>query len=721
MKALAVITLLCCSLQWAFPAMGATYYISPSGDDNYAGTTPATAWKTIQKLNTIQLHPGDSVLFQGGAVFSGNIYLEANDSGTPSQTVYIGSYGTGRPVIQAGTGFGVWAYNCAGIHLAKLVIQGSGVSTNTASGIEFYMDAATDLSVVKIDSCDVSGFREYGVRFGAWNTTSGFNNVEVRNVNSFDNGNGGMTSYGYNTLFNHTNFYVGYSTFHDNKGRTDITATNTGSGIVLSGIDGATIEYCEAYNNGENNTNPNGGPVGIWFYLVRNGLIQFCESHHNRTGTVDGGGFDLDGGAQNCIIQYCYSHDNAGPGYLLAEYGSGVEFTGNIIRYNISQNDARKSSAGAISFWGANSWNSVRQSMVHNNTVYVDANNIASGTPAAVKLIGNNFSGVKLFNNIFYTSGSVHMLHTDAYSDSTQLHFLSNDYYAATGNPVFIWAYNPYNSLAAWKAIAVTQERRGAIQYGTSVSPQLSGAGTGGTIGVGQLQQMPVLLAGYRLGQNSQVVDIGINMQAVFGASPGSRDFFGNAPRHGSFQDIGAHECSDCYSLLAGNNIQLAARKIQDQVLLSWQVKDEINIVEYVLQYSNNGRDFTTLHIAKPSGSNAYSIADTSAIATEKYYRLQVNQHNGIHYYSNIVRFTGDAGTLMLHFTGNEVIIYSPAQQNVQFLLFNAAGQLVSKESRIIPQGRSHYARPAGLPGRLYILKVIGQTGQSKTISIISK
>ena len=50
-----------------------TYYISPNGNDNAAGTSASTPWKTINRLNTVALAPGDVVLFEGGQTFSGKI------------------------------------------------------------------------------------------------------------------------------------------------------------------------------------------------------------------------------------------------------------------------------------------------------------------------------------------------------------------------------------------------------------------------------------------------------------------------------------------------------------------------------------------------------------------------------------------------------------------------------------------------------------------------
>ena len=64
----------------------------------------------------------------------------------------------------------------------------------------------------------------------------------------------------------------------------------------------------------------------------------------------------LDGGVRNSIVQYNYSHDNDGAGYLLAQFEGGRAFYNNVIRYNVSENDGQKNSYGGIHLWstGAN-------------------------------------------------------------------------------------------------------------------------------------------------------------------------------------------------------------------------------------------------------------------------------------------------------------------------------------------------------------------------------
>lgn len=83
------------------PASATDYYVSPTGNDASAGTSQATAWATIDRVNQMAFsyQPGDRVLFQRGGVFRGEVIL--GSSGTAAQPITVGAYGTGnKPVIK---------------------------------------------------------------------------------------------------------------------------------------------------------------------------------------------------------------------------------------------------------------------------------------------------------------------------------------------------------------------------------------------------------------------------------------------------------------------------------------------------------------------------------------------------------------------------------------------------------------------------------------------
>lgn len=94
----------------AVPApTGTIYYVSPTGNDTTNnGTSQATAWKTVGKVDAAALQPGDAVYFQGGASFTDNSLSPgggANLNGSQGHPITFGSYGTGQAYLQGGVWF----------------------------------------------------------------------------------------------------------------------------------------------------------------------------------------------------------------------------------------------------------------------------------------------------------------------------------------------------------------------------------------------------------------------------------------------------------------------------------------------------------------------------------------------------------------------------------------------------------------------------------------
>jgi hypothetical protein len=79
----------------ALPALATTYYVSPSGNDSFSGTSQSQPWKTIARVNSGPFQPGDTVLFEAGGT-----WREELIAGTGTAYVTYGVYGTGlSPVI----------------------------------------------------------------------------------------------------------------------------------------------------------------------------------------------------------------------------------------------------------------------------------------------------------------------------------------------------------------------------------------------------------------------------------------------------------------------------------------------------------------------------------------------------------------------------------------------------------------------------------------------
>ncbi|MEZ4808451.1 MAG: right-handed parallel beta-helix repeat-containing protein [Flavobacteriales bacterium] len=90
-------------------AHATTYYVSGSGNDSNNGTSQATAWRTIARVQQqmSSLQAGDQVLFQRGGTYPGELSIYCN--GTAAAPVVFGAYGTGeRPIISGGVPVTGW-------------------------------------------------------------------------------------------------------------------------------------------------------------------------------------------------------------------------------------------------------------------------------------------------------------------------------------------------------------------------------------------------------------------------------------------------------------------------------------------------------------------------------------------------------------------------------------------------------------------------------------
>ena len=94
-------------------ANGTTYYVdSNGGNDSNEGTSEGKAFKTLDKVNALDLEPGDTVLLKKGSVFEDQaLTFTKEDSGTAEAPVKVSTYGEGkRPQINT-NGHGQWELN----------------------------------------------------------------------------------------------------------------------------------------------------------------------------------------------------------------------------------------------------------------------------------------------------------------------------------------------------------------------------------------------------------------------------------------------------------------------------------------------------------------------------------------------------------------------------------------------------------------------------------
>lgn len=514
--------------------VGTTYYVSPTGDNNASGTSESEAWQSVQRVSAATLLPGDRVLLEGGATFSGLLWLQPDDAGSASNPVVIGSYGIGRPTIAAGIDAGVFIDNTSGVIVSGIDVVGDGPTVNTNSGI-YARNSLTDkmLPMMHIIDVNVSGFGKWGVVISGENLRSGFTNIRIERVVAHENAIGGVIVWAAAPNV-HRQVVVESSKSYSNRGVAGID-TNSGNGIVFGSVNGGVIQNSVAYENGGLNDAPDGG-AGIWAYRSTGVTIQFNESYNNRTGgRADGGGFDLDENVTNSRVQYNYSHGNDGSGYLLAHRFNNTKHHTNVIRYNVSENDGRKNGTSAIAIWG-----SVRNADIYGNTVHITAP--PSGVAKAISLANTRTTyayDVHVWNNIFSVDGVRFLEATpNAVAAAVDFTLQGNDYFT-TGRFNMRWNGTTYTTMAAWQS-ASGQEQLNGASTAVTLDPQFTSPGNGGTVdGSG----LPVTsMNAYALRDTSPLIDRGLDLLNLFGTATGGRDFYGNPVPRGSGFDIGAHE-----------------------------------------------------------------------------------------------------------------------------------------------------------------------------------
>lgn len=383
------------------------YHVSPDGSDDGDGRSAATAWRTLLRASREEYQPGDRILLRSGAEHAGTLRLRVAGGGDPARPVEVTSTGERPATIVAGDGDGVCLIH-SGVTVRNLIVKGSGREGNKGVGVRASNNrpGGDKRSGIRIRGVEVSGFTKAGILIegrAADGSDSGFQDVLIEACKVTDGVHHGIHSFGPEQpkgswKYPHAGITVRGCEVSGITGDPDKHDNHSGNGIFLGSVDGALIERCCAHDNGARNGSKTGGPVGIWTYCSRKVVIQHCESYANRSGArpLDGGGFDLDGGVVESVLQYNYSHDNDGAGYLVYSYEKAPhEFRDNIVRFNVSVNDGRRGEYGGIVV-GHHGDRNVNTT-VHNNLVIVGP--AAEGKSFA--LVSAQTEGMKVFNNVF--------------------------------------------------------------------------------------------------------------------------------------------------------------------------------------------------------------------------------------------------------------------------------------------------------------------------------
>lgn len=489
----------------------AFYIDGERGDDNADGKTPATAWRSLSKVDGKQFLPGDKILFKAGTEYNGKFYPKG--SGTAENPISIDIYDGDTIGAEAGeraaihaqgkSTSAIWLQNVShwnisnmevtnqgpdhskrlvgvnvevtelgvykGFHLDNLFVHDvtgtlDGKDKNNG-GIYFTVDADKNAMTgnecrfadILIENCYVKDVSRTGISMGC----------TAKDADSY--GYGGILPEDFLSNYYHTNVVL----------RNNYVERAGGDAIVPMYCMKPLIEYNVADNCSQNTKdNPNAMyNAGIWPWRCEDAVFQFNEAFGTQL-NGDGQAFDCDF-SRGTIYQYNYSHDNKG-GFMLVCQGESLE---SVIRYNISQNDKR------TLFMLSNP----NEAVFYNNTFYIDGADIDS----------RHGGKASMYNNIFYNVGSKKDVHWG--NNST---YENNLYYGFNNVP------NDSNKVVA--------------------DPMFVNPGKGGTAVLGDMAIDT--LDGYQLQKDSPAIDAGKEI-----ADNGGRDYFGTELKDGK-TDIGAAE-----------------------------------------------------------------------------------------------------------------------------------------------------------------------------------
>jgi hypothetical protein len=428
-------------------AVGTAYYLDcAAGNDGAAGTSPATAWKTLAKVGTVVFQPGDSILINRGTTCNG--VLQPQGSGAADAPITIGAYGNGvRPMINGGGArAAVYLYNVQywAIHDLEVTDPGPADGTPRTGIYVLLSDYGTghgyvveNVNVHDVPGCDcLQGNLENsgGILFKAAGSTTptGFDGIQVtRNtVSGIDNmGIGTVSQWTKRALFPAgTNSYVPMTHVHISYNK---VSNDGGDGIEVSNGLNSLEDFNEVDGFGLRATASHAG------VLAYNSDYPVVE--HN---TVTGGSnnppsfaYSADAADSNQTIQYNYSHDNNGP-FMLFCAPNGAYSDGATVRYNISNNDHSLMLGTFIIPVVANGCgNPVTNATFYNNVVY--------STVAPVLFGSEPNTPITVSNNIFYGQAGGSAIQDTVSTFSHNLYFNVNtappsDQQVVNGNPSFV-------------------------------------------------------------------------------------------------------------------------------------------------------------------------------------------------------------------------------------------------------------------------------------------
>ncbi len=357
-----------------------TYYVdAATGNDKANGTSPGTAWKTLQQVESVFLQQGDQVLLKRGSVFKGSLYPRIIPSST--NLTRIGAYGEGaKPVIDAAgkESFCLMLFNTPFIEVENLYITQTAKDTPSIRRGAYYL--AEDMGEVKQvmfrninfeniignrgkDDGDLYAKRNAGLSLEITgnNTPTYINGYLVEGCRFYRVGRHGavnQSTWSKRTQTTNTNWVPSQHMVF----RKNVFEETASDGLIVRVADGPLMEYnlfrrCSISLSGN----------ASFTFNCDNALWQYNEACYTvyNTGDSDAAGFDSDYKSKNTVFQFNYAHHNEYGDILITggPASAGGFNDGTIVRYNVFYNNGHH---------GLRHSGNVTNSYIYNNVIYKD-------------------------------------------------------------------------------------------------------------------------------------------------------------------------------------------------------------------------------------------------------------------------------------------------------------------------------------------------------------
>lgn len=424
-----------------------TYYIdSVNGNDSNTGTSPKSAWQSLEKVNETVFQPGDKLLFKSGSSWTGQ--LEPKGSGTETSPITINKYGDGKNPAIHGKGeklHTLLLHNIEYWEVRNLVITNTGEDREAKRrGVIILAENFGDCYHIVLDSLEIHHVNGSLVKSDGggsailWQNKgdsikTSFIDLQITNCHLHHCERNGINSRGYT---NRKEWHPSLNVVI----RNNLLEQIPGDGIVPIGTDGALVEH-NIMRDCPDILSHQEAAAGIWPWSADNTIIQFNEVSGHKA-KWDGQGFDSDWNCQNTTIQYNYSHDNWGGFLLVCNNGNNIGSDGNIgttntvIRYNVSVNDGIRPYQTRRRGWFSPTMHisgPVEDTKIYNNVIIIPEKPSENIDQTIVEM--DNWGGPwpesTLFaNNIFYVLEKVDFY----FEDDKNTTFTNNCFYGEFEN-----------------------------------------------------------------------------------------------------------------------------------------------------------------------------------------------------------------------------------------------------------------------------------------------